>query len=66
MAHQEMIDIVEPDIELLVKEKKKIWSLFAKHDGWVGANQAVLMASLDHERIVLGSESLPHAFCIRE
>jgi len=66
MAHEEMIDIVEPDAELLVKERERIWCLFAKDDGWVGANQALLTATLDPVRVVLGSDTLPHAFCIRE
>ena len=68
MAHHEMEEIKDLDIELLSAHRDKLWLYFADKDDWVGRQKARILQTFDPAvpltRINLEVKGVPHAFCI--
>jgi len=62
--------IKDLDISTIEQYRHKLWFYYAEQDDWVGEEKKRVMGLLDTitqpSRFVLGSNGVPHAFCISE
>lgn len=68
MAHDEMLNIRQLDLELLNRHKNLLWIYFAQGDDWVGQQKPAILGAFggDEARIVHDESGVQHAFCISE
>lgn len=68
MAHQEMRNIKDLDVQLLRENSHRLHLYFAEDDSWVGQNRETILHAFQYDessvRIVHGKQDIPHAFCI--
>ncbi|PFH54827.1 hypothetical protein AMATHDRAFT_134848 [Amanita thiersii Skay4041] len=70
MAHDEMHNIVDLDVELLKKHRELLYFYFAEKDDWVGEYKGMILEAFKEDiaclRVTDGMADIPHAFCISE
>lgn len=68
LAHDEMTNIRELDIDLLQQYRHRMHLYFAETDDWVGEQKEVIMKAFDADpgslKVIHGQHDVPHAFCI--
>lgn len=62
MAHEEMLTIRDPDLELLSKHHEQIVLYFAEKDDWVSDEKDRILRAGVEFQVFHGQQ--PHAFCI--